>query len=604
MFFRRYAAISRSLGFSFAKGAGVILLQLLSTFFEGIGIGMFLPIIQLLQSGGDASALIAHSRLWQELAEAFAVVGLPVSLATLLAAVFVALCLRQALLYAREMYMVRLREGLTRDVRAQVFRRYVGADTTYHDSEPIGATVNAITVELAIALDAIFSPLSAACYLIVVLGMLVVLLLASGPVATLALLALGVAGFAVAALFRKSREVSQKLRQANQEMATFLVHRLSAMRLIRLSGMEEAEIADLAEIVEKQRGSMVAVRAIRARGNAIYDPIGVAIALLLLYLGYTVFDMSLAEFGVFFVAALRLLPTGKGMISDIHTTVGAWPHLRAFEARLAKLAAAREDRPGERPFAPPREGIRFENLVYRYPGGEHPALDGVSVTIPAGKVTALVGPSGGGKSTLVDLLVRIREPRSGRILVDGAPLDGFAVDSLRRAVSYAPQRPQIFNVTVAQHIRYGKPEAREDEVIAAARKAGIHDVIAALPEGYATRLGEEASRLSGGQRQRLDLARVLVRNAPILILDEPTSQLDADAEAAFREVIGRLRRDGGATIIIIAHRLATVADADQIVVLREGTVEAAGSHGELLARGGWYAEGWRKQSDAPRAAAQ
>jgi ABC-type multidrug transport system fused ATPase/permease subunit len=214
-------------------------------------------------------------------------------------------------------------------------------------------------------------------------------------------------------------------------------------------------------------------------------------------------------------------------------------------------------------------------------------------------MTALVGPSGGGKSTLIDILVLLRRPAAGRVTIDGRDSRDYALDSLRRAVAYVPQAPQLFDVTAAEHIRYGRADASEAELREAAQRAGALAFLDAAPEGFALRLGEGGARLSGGQRQRLDLARALVRRAPILLLDEPTSNLDADSEHAVLDVLKRLRADKAATMIVIAHRLATVAMADQIVVLDGGRVAARGTHRELVAAGGWYAEAFARQSGAP-----
>jgi ABC-type multidrug transport system fused ATPase/permease subunit len=272
-----------------------------------------------------------------------------------------------------------------------------------------------------------------------------------------------------------------------------------------------------------------------------------------------------------------------------------------IDRRLRQTMAAKEAVGGERPFDCLDELIEYKDVSFHYrddgetDGEPVPALAEVNVILPAHKMSALVGPSGAGKSTFVDLLPRLRDPTDGEILLDGVPIADFAKASLRAGIAFVPQEPQIFDISAAEHIRYGKEDATDAEVREAARLAGALEFIEAMPDGFDTLLGDGGSRLSGGQRQRLDIARALVRRAPILVLDEPTSALDADAETAFRDALRTLRRETDLTIIVIAHRLSTIADAENIVVLRRGRVEAVGTHEQLLKDGGWYASAYRQQ---------
>ncbi|MET9291436.1 ABC transporter ATP-binding protein [Streptomyces sp. NPDC003077] len=231
--------------------------------------------------------------------------------------------------------------------------------------------------------------------------------------------------------------------------------------------------------------------------------------------------------------------------------------------------------------------IRFENVHFRYPGADRPALAGVSFTAEAGRTTAVVGPSGAGKSTLLALLLRHRDPQRGRVLLDGVDAAAYTLESLRRGIAVVSQETYLFHATVAENLRLGRPDATDAELRAAARTAGVHEEIERLPDGYATVVGERGGTLSGGQRQRLALARALLADAPVLVLDEATSAVDEHRETRIGRELAQAVR--GRTCLVVAHRLASVRHADRIVVLDGGRVDAVGDHAGLLAEDGVYA---------------
>ncbi|MGX1135510.1 ATP-binding cassette subfamily C protein CydD [Streptomyces glaucescens] len=231
--------------------------------------------------------------------------------------------------------------------------------------------------------------------------------------------------------------------------------------------------------------------------------------------------------------------------------------------------------------------VAFRNVTFTYDGAPEPALHGVSFTAQAGRTTAIVGPSGAGKSTLLHLLLRHHDPQDGRITLDGRPTTEYALESLRQGIAVVSQETYLFHATIADNLRMARPDATDDDLTRAARVAGVHDEITALPDGYATLLGERGATLSGGQRQRLALARALLADAPVLVLDEATSSVDERREADIvREL---LNAASGRTVLVVAHRLAAVRHADRIVVLDAGRVDAVGDHAELVAAGGVYA---------------
>jgi ATP-binding cassette subfamily B protein len=237
---------------------------------------------------------------------------------------------------------------------------------------------------------------------------------------------------------------------------------------------------------------------------------------------------------------------------------------------------------------PVRGEIAFENVVFRYPARpETSALDGVDLKVAPGETVALVGPSGAGKTTILQLLLRFYDPRHGRVTIDGLDLTAMARADFRRSIALVPQDPVIFAGSARENIRFGRPDATDAEVEEAARAAAAHGFLAALPQGYDTFVGERGVMLSGGQKQRIAIARAILRDAPILLLDEATSALDAESERAVQDAVERLSH--GRTTLVVAHRLATVKKADRIVVFDQGRIVATGKHDTLVAEGGLYA---------------
>jgi ABC-type multidrug transport system fused ATPase/permease subunit len=232
--------------------------------------------------------------------------------------------------------------------------------------------------------------------------------------------------------------------------------------------------------------------------------------------------------------------------------------------------------------------LTFENVHYAYEGGQRPALNGVSFQMEAGQRVALVGPSGAGKSTVAQLLLRFIEPQRGEIQVNGMRLADAPATEWRKQVAWVSQNPYLFNQSVAENIRLARPDATSDDIIQAAQLASAHEFIQAMPQGYNTVIGERGARLSGGQAQRIALARAFLQDAPLLILDEATSNLDPETEALLQEATERLMQ--GHMTLVIAHRLSTVYRADRIVVLDKGQVVGIGTHPSLLAHNGVYRE--------------
>jgi subfamily B ATP-binding cassette protein MsbA len=318
----------------------------------------------------------------------------------------------------------------------------------------------------------------------------------------------------------------------------------------------------------------------------------VGVAAMVLIGGYLILDgvISLGRMISFFVVVGFLYPSFKSLskvFNQIQECLAGTNRVYQLFDTIAEV----KDPDGASSLGPPEQTIAFEAVSFSY--DSEPVLRGVSFEAPVGKVIALVGPSGAGKSTLLDLIARFYDPTEGRVLFDGADIREFTKESLLASIAVVTQEPFLFNTSIRENIRFGRPGATQEEIEEAARAADIHEFIRSLPEGYETIVGERGALLSGGQRQRLTIARAVLRNPSILLLDEATSSLDTESESQVQKALASLMV--GRTTFVIAHRLSTVQDADLILVLDKGRIVEEGNHASLLAKKGVYSHLYRIQ---------
>jgi ABC-type multidrug transport system fused ATPase/permease subunit len=596
--FTDFYAFSRRFEFSWLRFGPLAGLNVAVLAFEAFAVIMLMPIMLFIERRGDTLAMRQESRGVDALFTAFDWIGVAPSFANLLLIAFTATVLRQIVTYRRLIENTRMLEGLLRDVRHGMFRRFNAAQLEFQERTKVGEFVNVVVVEArrtVIGITAFIELSVLIVMLLVYVGMLVTI----SPQLTSLVVALMLAtGISMRGLMRRTVAESRNVTTSNTAMLGFLNERLTAPRLIRLCGMEEVESNDFLGFLRRQVDTQLAVRRMTGIGEVVVEPVIAGAGFLLIFIAYEILSMPLATISVFLFILLRLLPLVKGVITVRQGILAGIGSLEVSDRVMQKFEQAKEGEGGPREFKTIHNEIYIDGVSYSYPESPRPALHNVTLRVKRGTITALVGPSGGGKSTLIDLLPRLRVPQTGTITIDDIPLNAFNIHSLRRGIAFAPQSPQIFDATIEQHIRYGRADANADQIRRAASLAGVTNFVSQLPNGYETRLGQAAFQLSGGQKQRIDLARVLASEAPLLIFDEPTSNLDNESEAAFRGALKTLRQAGDTTIIVIAHRLGLVNWADQIVVLNHGRIEANGTHDEMLAASQWYHDAYLREIES------
>jgi ABC-type multidrug transport system fused ATPase/permease subunit len=598
---KKYRIISwvdrvRNLGLSYRVIIILSLLSLVATITEIISIGIFLPIFQFIRLDGDITALVSDSTLWKYLINVFDFFKIKPLFISLLLISFSFFIARQFLLYVRLVYGSAVRQRIMQALRHRIFKGYIEADTTYHDNTPVGSLVNVVTTEVNKAIFGMMAPLELIVYFIMLIGYLAILALLSWQMTLLSAIVLLLSSRIPHIWIKKSANTGRSIVSANTLVSEFLVGRFRSPRLVRLAGTEVAEKNEFHQLTQLQRKHSVFASILQAKSDVVMEPIVIGLSLIFLYFSYTVLKLQIEIIGLYLLIVLRMLPIVKGIISQQQKMQNLLGPIEVIEERLSSMKDSVEKDLGVKSIRQLNKSFLLDNVSYRYPSSDYDALKEVTINISVNKITAIVGPSGSGKSTLIDLLPRLRMPNKGSIKIDDIDIGKYTLKSLRKSISYAPQSPQIFDGTVKNHILYGKINATEEEVQEAIRLAGAEDFINKLPLGLDTILGEDAIKLSGGQRQRLDLARALVRKASILILDEPTSNLDIESEQLFNQVLYRIRKETNTTIIIVSHRLSSISDADNIVVLNQGKIESSGTHLELLSQNGWYAKVWKMQA--------
>ena len=495
--------------------------------------------------------------------------------------------------FARFYLVSWLGERVVADIRQAVFRHLVRLSPGFFETNKVGELLSRLTTDTSLLQTVIGGQASAALRnLLLFLGASAMLVVTSPTLTGFVVLLVPVVVVPIVVLGRRVRRFSRLAQDRVGDVGGHLEEALGGIRTVQAFGQEARSGERFAAHVEAAFRAALRRVAARALLTAIVILLvfcGVGLVLWIAGYGVLQGDLSGGEMTAFMFYAVVV----AGSVGSLSEVYGDLQHAAGAAERLAELlhrepAIAEAPAPARPLPAPQRGGVRIDRATFHYPSrpGEA-ALRDFSLTVAPGETIALVGPSGAGKSTVFNLLLRFYDPDAGRVAIDGVELREAALDAVRRSFALVPQEPVIFAASARENIRFGRPEAGDDAIRAAAEAAGAAAFLDALPDGYETFLGERGARLSGGQKQRLALARAVLRNPAVLLLDEATSALDAESERAVQAALERLM--AGRTTIVIAHRLATVQKADRIVVMDAGRVVAEGTHQSLLADDGLYA---------------
>ncbi|MHC3437913.1 ABC transporter ATP-binding protein [Natrialbaceae archaeon A-gly3] len=571
---------------------GIIFGGVFAALLEGVGLGFIMPIVEIVQSPGDPAA--EADGVLELFVMVYDFLGIPFTLGLVVTGVSVILAVRWTLTF----FVRWMREALvidyTREIQKQAFDNALDARIEYFDREGSDDILNAIVTQAEYAgrtikyvVDLIEQSFLALMYLLVALVL--------APYLTLfAIVFLG--GFSV--LFRyvlePGYELGNQVAEANERLQEAAQAGTQGIRDTKLFGLKSELYEDFLDSVNNFASSSIRLRRNELGISSFYNLLTAVSVFLLIYLAISFAEMSLGALGVFLFAMFRLGPKASNVNRLVYKVENNLPHLVRTQQFLDELEASREPETATEPFPKEIEHIEVDDLHFSYQGQDDEALSGVSLEFEKGEFIGFVGQSGAGKSTIVSLLSRMYEPDSGEIRANGRSVHEMDVDEWRSKIAVVRQNPFIFNDTLRYNLTIGNRDVSDEELDRVCEIAKVDEFLAELPGGYETQLGDDGVRLSGGQKQRVSLARALLKEAEVLVLDEATSDLDSSLEQQVQESIESMDREYA--MVGIAHRLSTVKNADRIYTVEAGEIIETGEHSELIVNGGRYAELYTIQS--------
>ncbi|MCD6046954.1 MAG: msbA [Gammaproteobacteria bacterium] len=507
--------------------------------------------------------------------------------------VFGAFLIRGVANFIGDYYMAWVGRQVVMRFRQEIFYHLLKLPADFYDQTSSGKLLSTIIYnvdQLAKAsTDAVVTVVQESCF---VIGLIVVMFINSWQLSLIYIVAVPIIALTARYASKRMRRLSKNLQASMGETTHIAQEAIDGYQVIRIFGGQTYEYEKFKKVTEQNRSREVKVTATNSiAGGLVQQVAGIAIAVIVSVATLSTSHITAGGFAAMLAAMLAILKPMKNL-TNVSSTIQKG--IAAAESIFDLLDTPTETDTSQKVIHNPRGELVFEQVSFQYPNSHKKILSDLSFTIPAGKITAIVGRSGAGKSTLVKLIPHFYSQYEGKILLDGTELQAISLASLREQIALVSQNITLFNDTIANNIAYGSmSKASREDIERAAKAAFADDFIQHLPQKYDTLIGDDGILLSGGQRQRLAIARAILKNAPILILDEATSALDSESEYFIQEALADLTKNR--TTIVIAHRLSTIENADQILVLDHGTLVECGVHEELLAHGSYYTKLHRMQ---------
>ena len=565
------------------RSAAALLLLLASAVTEALGIAMIIPLLHMIGAGTGGGAT---GSVGEAIARTAAFAGLDLTLPTVLGA-FVALAvIRTVTAWQRRVHLAAIRFGFTDALRERLYAAIAGAAWPALVRCRESGLRDALVTDAGRAGEGVLLLMRMAVTTVFVAAQLVLTVLISPTVSLGALAVGGGLLFAARPLVRRSQALGRRLTTASQAMHANIGQFLGGLKFAKSASAEARHAADFTGVMADLRRHRLSFTRASALATSVFELGAVGALAVLVWLAVRGSGLALPEALVMAFVFVRVMPALLRLqetAQELAYALPAYVHLLGTERALRGAAESPDcgsrDPAGPAPMALRRE-IAVDGVSFAYDSAAgRPALEGIDLTVPAGSFVVVAGPSGAGKSTLADILLGLIEPRAGEVRIDGRRLGGPELRRWRRSVAYVPQDPYLFNDTIAANLRWARPGATEDELWQAMRLAAVADFVAALPEGLDTVAGDRGVRLSGGERQRILIARALLGEPALLLLDEATGQLDAATEERILAALRSLR--GRTTIVAVAHRQTLMEAADRIVLLESGRIAATGAWSDL-----------------------